>query len=184
MYFEWTKTFTEKDRADVLTLMNAVALNETTMGYHEALTQEQEDSLINAMIGEMDSHNCHILFIRNEERKIVAMVTIVQQTLPARKHIVEVKRCTILPEYRNGLIFDGWKVTLEKIKEIGGDIAILDVRSDGNAEKLWRLMGFKEYGRLDDYARAKGKNIVGYFMYLYVEDALKYYETHGTWLKK
>ncbi len=181
---EWLSSINDKDGLDIIRLMNSVSVNETTMGFHEEFSNEEAAKLILNMKNEIGKGKCLLLIVRSIEDSIVGMLTISPQTLPARSHIVEIKRCVILPSYRGIFTLDCWEATLNKVKEIGASIIVIDVRSDGKAEKLWRMLGFIEYGRLEDYARVNEKIITGYFMSIYVQDAINYYAENGSWIHK
>jgi hypothetical protein len=60
-----------------------------------------------------------------------------------------------------------------------GDVMILDVRSDGKAEKLWRRFGFQEYGRMEDYARVRRRIITGYYLRAYIKNIQLHRQTNG-----
>lgn len=182
MRFEWPQTLSESDMRDMVALMNSVAVRETTLGFSEPLDDETGLALMRALDADIAKRSVAVLLARDDDERVVGMVTLAPQHLPARRHIVEMRRCVIAPEHRGKFLLKAWPLTLEKSTELGCDMVIIDVRSDGRAEQLWRAMGFKEYGRLDDYARKDGKSITGYFLYAYVHDVLAYHAEHGSWL--
>ena len=170
MKYEWVKQIQEQDRVDFVALINTVSLKETTLGYHELISETDGQSLVAAINRDLANGSAQVLLVRNDADKIVGTVTLSPQPLPARRHIVEMKRCVIHPDHRGEFLLWGFRLALEKSLEIGCDMVILDVRSDGPAADLWRKIGFREYGRLEDFARVRGKKIVGYYMVGYVDE--------------
>jgi ribosomal protein S18 acetylase RimI-like enzyme len=181
MLFEWPSALSEKDMQDLIDLMNTVAVKETTLGFFEPLSSEVGMSMMESLNADLKKEACHLLIARDASQRIVGMIILAQQTLPARRHIVEMRRCVIEPKYRGQFILDGWRLALDKVQEMKCDIIILDVRSDGKAERLWRMLGFKEYGRMDDYARVRGRIITGFYLRAYLEEILAYKKTYGTY---
>jgi predicted GNAT family N-acyltransferase len=164
MRFEFVKELSEPDMTAMVVLLNQVAARETTMGYHEILSPTAGRELTCGIDEEIRQGTSHVLVARNDSDTIVGTITLTPQKLPARKHVVEMKRCVIHEDYRGTMLLDGLRAVLEKTDELGCDVVVIDVRSDG-PEKLWRRLGFEEFGRLADYARVRGTVIPGVFMY-------------------
>jgi GNAT superfamily N-acetyltransferase len=179
--FEWPQTLSDRDTHDMVELMNAVAVRETTLGYSEPLDLETGAAMMRQLEVDIQREVVHVMVARDEDERIIGMLTLAPVQLPARRHIVEMRRCTIAPAHRGKFLIAGWQLALAKTQELGCDMIIIDVRSDGPADQLWRRLGFKEYGRLDDYARKNGRSITGYFLYAYVADVLEHYREYGTW---
>ncbi len=165
MYHTWLEQLTEQDRADIVALMNDVAVHETTMGFHEPLSPEAARELTDSMDADVRSGAAHVLAFRDLEAdgRIVAMVTLTPSKLPARKHVIEMKRGTVGRAYRGTILHELFRASMLRALELGCDRVILDVRADG-PERLWRRLGFQEYGRMEDYARVNGRTISGIFM--------------------
>jgi predicted GNAT family N-acyltransferase len=163
MRLEFAKELSEQDMDDMVALLNQVAVKETTMGYHEVLSPAAGRALARGIDDEIRQGASHVLVARDDDR-IVGMITITPQKLPARRHIIEMKRCVIREDYRGTMLLDGLRMLLDKTEELGCDRVVIDVRSDG-PEMLWRRLGFQEFGRLADYARVRGKIIAGVFMH-------------------
>jgi predicted GNAT family N-acyltransferase len=164
MRLEFAKELSGQDMDDMVVLLNQVAIKETTMGYHEALTPAAGRAVAQGIDGEIRQGTSHVLVARSEDDRIVGMITISPQKLPARRHIVEMKRCVIREDYRGTMLLDGLRMLLDKTEDLGCDLVVIDVRSDG-PEMLWRRLGFQEFGRLADYARVRGKIVAGVFMH-------------------
>lgn len=173
MHHEWLEQLTEQDRADIVALMDDVALHETTMGYHEPLSPELARALTDSMDEEIRHGTAHVLAFRDFDAggRIVAMVTLTPSKLPARRHVIEMKRGTIGRAYRGRILHELFRASMRRALELGCDRVILDVRADG-PERLWRLLGFQEYGRMEDYARVNGRTVAGIFMQATVAEVL------------
>lgn len=173
MHHEWLEQLTEQDRIDIVALMDDVALHETTMGYHEPLSPELAKALTDSMDEEIRHGSSHVLVFRDLDAggRIVAMVTLTPSKLPARKHVIEMKRGTVGRDYRGRVLHQLFRAAMRRATELGCDRVILDVRADG-PERLWRLLGFREYGRMEDYARVNGRTVAGIFMQATVAEVM------------
>jgi len=181
MQFDWPSSLSLLDMKQMIELMNTVAVRETTLGFHEPLDMNAGMALMDGMLADVKKGAIHLLIARDDTQRIVGMIVLAPQTLPARRHIVELRRCVIDPAYRGQFLVEGWEVTLEKVQLLQCDVMILDVRSDGKAEQLWRRLGFQEYGRMDDYARVRGRIITGYYLRAYVKDIQLHRQTRGSY---
>lgn len=181
MQFDWPSSLSLLDMEQMVQLMNTVAVRETTLGFHEPLDMSVGIALIEGMQADVKKGSIHLLIARDDAQKIVGMIVLAPQSLPARRHIVELRRCVIGPAYRGQFLVDGWELTLDKVQQLNCDMMILDVRSDGKAEQLWRRLGFQEYGRMEDYARVRGRIITGYYLRAYVKDIQLHRQTYGSY---
>jgi predicted GNAT family N-acyltransferase len=163
MRLEFVNELSVQDMDAIVVLLNQVAVRETTMGYHETLSVTAGRAVARNIGEEIRKGTSHVLVARDANGTIVGMITLTPQQLPARKHIVEMKRCVIHEDFRGTMLLDGLRAVLEKTEELGCDRVVIDVRSDG-PEKLWRRLGFEEFGRLADYARVRGNVIAGVYM--------------------
>jgi hypothetical protein len=57
--------------------------------------------------------------------------------------------------------------------EMGWEIVTLDVRANTRSHRLWSAIGFREYGRLADYARINGERRAGAFMFADAHELLR-----------
>ncbi|CAN0620811.1 putative acetyltransferase, GNAT family [Burkholderia multivorans] len=182
MKFEWPSSLSRQDMSDLVDLMNTVSTRETTLGFYEPIAEATGLAMMEALDADIRGGALNLLIARDAPgERIVGMLILARQTLPARRHIVEMKRCVIEPAYRGRFVPDGWRLALERVQEMGCDMIVIDVRSDGKAEQLWRRLGFVEYGRLDDYARVNGRVITGYFLRAYVKDVLAHRNREQTY---
>lgn len=181
LQFEWPRELSVPDMLGMVRLMNTVAVNETTLGFFEPIDDAQGLQLMQGLQAELSKGACHLLIARSDDQQIIGMIVLAPQALPARRHIAELRRCVIDPAFRGRFLLRGWACILHKAEQLRCDMLILDVRGDGKAEQLWRRLGFVEYGRLDDYARVRGRVITGYFMRAYLRDIRQHRERQGTY---
>lgn len=181
MQYDWPRELAEQDMLDIIELMNAVAGRERTLGFFEPLSQEDGLALMRAYDSDLRRGALELLAVRNDEGRIVAMVTLARAPLPARRHIVDMRRCVIAPKYRSQFLLEGWEHAVRKVRDMGCEVITLEVRDDGPVE-LWRKIGFRDYGFLPDYARQDGEPVAGYFMYATCSEILDHFERTGTWL--
>ncbi|AVH97413.1 MULTISPECIES: GNAT family N-acetyltransferase [Streptomyces] len=183
MRYEWPRELSEKDMREMIELMDAVAVKEQTLGFYEPVGQEKGLPLMRAFDADLRKGAIDVLAVRDEEDdRIVGMVTLARAPLPARRHIVDMRRCVIAPDRRGQFLLEGWSEALHKARSMGCEVITLEVRSDGPVG-LWERLGFREYGRLPDYARLDGREAVtGHYLYARIADVLAHFEATGTWL--
>jgi ribosomal protein S18 acetylase RimI-like enzyme len=181
MNFEWASSLRRQDMHEMVALMNAVAVRETTLGFEQPLGEAEGLALMQALDADLRRGASELLLARAAGGRIVGMLTLARQVLPARRHIIEMRRCVIDPEHRGQFLLQGWEHAVARACALGCEVIVLEVRSDG-PEPLWRRLGFREYGRLPDYARVRGEPVLGHFMYARIEDLLAHHETAGSWL--
>jgi len=179
MRFEWATGLTEIDAAQILAIINAVASHEGTNGMSRPLTDREGEDFIFAVREAIGRGDCYQLLARaGEDSSIVAIATLERVKLnPARRHVVEVKRMASTPEARafGNYILAGWRVILDKCREIGCDIINIDVSEDG-PYRMWKKLGFRTYAKVPDYARVGARTLDGYFLSVYLEEAYRVLE--------
>lgn len=181
MHFEWPRKLSKKDMREMVALMNEVAVNEHTLGFFTPLSEEDGLALMRAFDADLRKGVLEVLLARDDEQTIVGMVTLARAPLPARRHVVDMRRCVIAPAYRGQFLLEGWEQALRRLGEMGCDVITLEVRDDGPTE-LWRRLGFRVHGVLPDYARQDGESVTGYFMYALRAEILAHHEATGSWL--
>jgi ribosomal protein S18 acetylase RimI-like enzyme len=181
MRYDWPRELSEQDMREMIALMDAVAVRETTLGFYEPLGEEKGLPLMRAFDAELRRGAVELLAVRTDEGRIVGMVTLARAPLPARRHVVDMRRCVVAPDHRGQFLVRGWAEALRRVGEMGCEVITLEVRDDGPGG-LWQRLGFREYGRLPDYARADGRAVTGHFMYARRSEILAHHEATGSWL--
>jgi L-amino acid N-acyltransferase YncA len=166
IHYKWlTPIDISKDFIEgVIVLLNQVAIRERNMGFSQPIDLSETENFQNMFVGELES-GAHLLSAF-DGNALIGIVTIMPCGLPARKHVAEVKRCVISIEYRGrNILSKGWVDLLEKCAAHNIQNLTIDVRTDyPRTLKLWKLLGFVEYGRMSDYARMDGEKIDGVFL--------------------
>lgn len=180
MEFDWPRELSEQDMRQMIDLMNTVAVRETTLGFYEPLGEDEGLALMRSFAADLRRGAVELLLTRDEKDGIVGMVTLAVASLPARRHIVEMRRCVVDPAHRGTFLLEGWERALTKAADLGCSVITLEVRDDGPKD-LWRRLGFRSYGLLPDYARVAGRQIDGHFMYALIDEVVKNRESTGSW---
>lgn len=173
MYFEWPTRLTESDKAQMLAILNAVAGKEGTNGIPRPFSAEEAAKFTSGLDRTLRRRECHQLFARDgPDRRIVAIATLEQIKMnPARAHVVEIKRMASAPDHRGfgGFLLEGWRVILDKCRELGCDLINIDVSADG-PYRMWEKLGFRVYAEIADYARVGDRRLNGFFLHVYVRE--------------
>jgi hypothetical protein len=179
MHFEWANSLTDIDAVEILAIINAVAKHEGTNGIPRPLTDREGEEFISALRGAIARGDCYQLLARADEGcSLVAIATLERVKMnPARQHVVEIKRMASAPEARSfgNYLLAGWRVILDKCRELGCALINIDVSEDG-PYRMWEKLGFRVYAKVPDYARVGTRTLDGYFLSVYVEEAYKVLE--------
>lgn len=181
MRFEWPQTLSQQDMERMVALINTVSLRESTLCFYEEIPLQTGVEMMRELVADIQKGRCHLLIARNDEGHIVGMVTVAPLQLPGRRHIAELRRGVIDPDYRGLFISSmGFEQALRKAQSLGCEMVILDVHGGSKAEVLWRHLGFKEYGKMEDYSRIRDRVVTGYYMYAHIKDVLAHREQSGS----
>lgn len=160
----WPTALSEVDRRELLSLYDEVARHESTHGYTGSIANELGRSMVDAEAESLAAGQIHMLLARDADG-LVGSLILQPYVSDARSHTVNSKKAVVARRARGTffpLMFDE---AIRKAVAVGAEVATLDVAEDGPV-KLWKSLGFKEYGILDDYARRNGRSLKGYFLYL------------------
>ncbi len=112
-----------------------------------------------------------LLVIRDAARTAVGCVAMTRAPTANQRHIAELTTGAVHPAHRGrGIVRDAFAGIVRRCEAVGIELLRLDVRADIPAEKVWRQMGFAEYGRLADYGRAGGESYQGVYLAQSVTD--------------
>jgi ribosomal protein S18 acetylase RimI-like enzyme len=165
LQWRWVNQLDENLKNHITHLMNRVLQKETTIGFPSPLDDREASELL-AGLNESLKSGAKYLLIAEAGDQIVAHVILTPHPLPNCAHQVEVSRLMICPSFRGtGLLTQIAQKLVLKSEILGRSLILLDVREGTLAQALWKSWGFKEYGRLPDYARVNGKTHAGIFMY-------------------
>lgn len=168
----WPAALSEEDRRELLSLYDEVARHESTHGYTGSIANDLGRAMVDAEAESVSTGQIHMLLARDADG-LVGSLILQPFVSDARGHTVNSKKAVVARRARGifaPLMFDE---AIRKAVSIGAEIATLDVAEDGPVQ-LWKSMGFKEYGVLDDYARRNGRSLKGYFLYLNLPSEVHY----------
>ena len=166
---EWQDQFDPVAQAEVLRLMNRVLEREDTIGFPGPLAWEDGMRLMESTAQAVAAGEKHVMLFRTGDNVIVGHVLLSRQILPNCRHIGEIARTFVHPDYRGlSVVRAGLRAVLDRAEAIGVDVLQLDVRAGTRIARLWEALGFRIIGEMEDYARVNGQRFAGYFMYQHV----------------
>jgi len=175
--FDWITELGDADLAAMRRILDVVAVTTGTNGFSEPLDDEQLAALASKIRYGLHAGTVHQLMVRSGG-EVVGIVTLESCSQPARRHIVEIRRAAVPPHERGRFLRRGWVEVLRKCRAMGWEIAQIDVSEDGPIV-LWERMGFRIFGRVQDYARVGARRLEGVYMTLDVEAALRAVEVRA-----
>jgi hypothetical protein len=104
-------------------------------------------------------------------RGVILSVILERGVAPSQRHIASVRFLAVQQERRAlRLLKVGAEHVVARCREVGIEELRVDTRSGSPLERLWRMFGFKQYARIDGYARVSGALLPGVFLRQPVED--------------
>lgn len=150
-----------REKTAALLLMSAA--DEGMLGY-EAHHTGKVRAFVDELAARLDPQSCWLLQAETEEQ-LIYNVVMERWGNPTGGHIAEIKKAFVHPQYRGGLLVRrALAAILEKAEQEHIEQFVIDVRAGTRAEKLWRSLGFREFGRLNDYSRHLGQTFQGVYM--------------------
>jgi GNAT superfamily N-acetyltransferase len=140
------------------------------LGIDHAACDSAETAYLQGLRQSLAQGSVHLL-IGSIDGRLVLSCLMRQQQLPTTAHIAELQKGVIAPECRGrGLLRPAFRAIVEKAGTLGVQLLTLDVREASPAHRLWRSMGFRTFGLLEDYARFEGQSYRGHYMQQRVQD--------------
>lgn len=168
---EWLDDFPVTLQEQVLDLMNEVLSKETTIGFPGPLSYTEGMRWMAGTARALAAKDKHLLLFRSIDDEVVGHVLMTPSALPNCRHIAEISRTFVHPDYRGvSVIRMGLRSVLEKAESLNIDVIQLDVRAGTRIAKLWQALGFQVIGKMEDYARVNGESFAGLFMYQHVKE--------------
>ncbi|MGN6321573.1 MAG: GNAT family N-acetyltransferase [Dyella sp.] len=176
--FSWPASMDETLRKGIIALYNDAIEQTTVIGYTSRLSEEEGE----AIIGDLDaslSKGEVSLFTGMADGEMVVMALLHASKMPNCRHVANLSKGIIRSDHqRSGLARQAFAAIAEFCEAQGHELVTLDVRENSKAHHVWNSMGFREYGRLADYARVDGISHAGVFMCQPTKD-LKARMVHG-----
>jgi L-amino acid N-acyltransferase YncA len=175
--YRWPGTIGEPLGAQVIALYNDSIRTENILGYVEPLSEQTGREIIERMDESVRRREKHFFGLFREEL-LIGMALLTPNSLPNCRHIVEWSKGIIHSQFRGrGLLKNAMSAMAARCLEMGWDVITLDVRAGSRSHELWSALGFKEYGRLPDYARIGGVAQPGAFMFAAAKELLRRNDT-------
>jgi ribosomal protein S18 acetylase RimI-like enzyme len=164
--YEWVTSVDAARMKQIRALFNAVLETETVIGFPGPLREEEGQAYFDGLAQDVQLQRKDLMLVQQgPERRAVGMVLLSQNSQPNCRHIAELSKCIIHPEFRGqGVLDDGLRALAAHCQQLGVDLLTMDVRKGSRAEKIWRQLGFTPFGELADYARVNGRSEAGIFM--------------------
>lgn len=160
----WVTRLSPGVKRHVAYLLDLSVFDQGILGFDDPGDKTAIDSYLKSLDGKLQSGNSWLLYA-SEDGVPVFMILMERLPHPTSHHLAELKKAIINPVHRGqGLIRLGAAEISKKAREQGIDTLLIDVRSGTRAAKLWQVLGFKVYGRLEDYARYRGHSYAGLYM--------------------
>lgn len=169
--FDWTTELCDADLMEMKRILDAVATTTGTNGFSEPLDEAEFTALASKIRYGLAAGTLHQLMGRSGG-KVVGIVTLEACSQPTRRHIVEIRRAAISPDERGRFLRRAWNEVLRKCQAMGWEVAQIDVSEDGPIV-LWERMGFRIFGRVQDYARVGARRLEGVYMTIDIQAALR-----------
>lgn len=168
---DWITELCDADLVEMKRILDAVATTTGTNGFSEPLDEAEFTALASKIRYGLAAGTLHQLMARSGG-KVVGIVTLEACSQPTRRHIVEIRRAAISPDERGRFLRRAWSEVLRKCQAMGWEVAQIDVSEDGPIV-LWERMGFRIFGRVQDYARVGARRLEGVYMTIDIQAALR-----------
>ena len=164
IHFSWPASIDETLRKGIVSLYNDAIDQTTVIGYTQHLSQEEGDVLVDGLDASLQKGEL-ALFAGAVGDEVVVMALLNASDMPNCSHIANLSKGIIRSDFqKNGLVRKAFLAIAEYCEQQGYSLITLDVRENCKAHHVWQSVGFREYGRLDDYARVDGIAHAGVFM--------------------
>jgi ribosomal protein S18 acetylase RimI-like enzyme len=169
----WLTSVDEPALCGVRDLFDAALALDDMIGFSGPLTDEQAAEYFIGLRLDVDLGRKALLLGRAPDGAVVAMAVLTPNGLPNCRHLAEISKCIVHPEWRgSGVVRRGLAELLAFCRARGIDTLTLDVRKGTRAETLWKGLGFEPYGELPDYARTATGCHAGTFLWASVNALL------------
>ncbi len=177
LVFDWITELCDADLMEMKRILDVVATTTGTNGFSEPLAEAELTALASKIRYGLAAGTLHQLMVRSGG-KVVGIVTLEACSQPTRQHIVEIRRAAIPPDERGRFLRHAWGEVLRKCQVMGWEVAQIDVSEDGPIV-LWERMGFRIFGRVQDYARMGARRLEGVYMTIDTGAALRAFEARA-----
>jgi len=163
--WQWLDMIDPPRQESMARLLNRVLEVDDTVGHPGPIPHAEALAIVGDMAKDVEARRSYVL-VAEAEDDIVGQCVLVPNRWPNNRHIAWVVRTMIEPGSRaRGILSHGLRLLGKKGEELGLSTICIDVRRGTSVEALWRRMGFKVFGVLEDYSRVNGKSFEGAYMF-------------------
>ncbi|MEM7311008.1 MAG: GNAT family N-acetyltransferase [Planctomycetota bacterium] len=162
----WEPRVPPEARAGVLKLLAASVRDDAMLGLIRGPTAAEGRAWLDGLDEDLSEGRTHLLLARaGEGEDVLGLLCLDPARLATQRHLVTLRRAIVHPRARGtALLLRALERVLERCAHHGWTTLIADVRAGTRSERLWRRLGFREYGRLDNYAHHAGRVHAGVFL--------------------
>lgn len=162
---EWVSSVPDNARAGLLSLIAESVGDQAILGFTAPLAHDESEAWLARLDADLRAGRLLLLLARSKDGTVEGMVALEPGGLATQRHHVTVRRAFLRASRRGShvLLYAVLQI-LAQCEARGWTTLLVDVREGTAAERLWRRLGFREYGRLEDYARHAGRIHAGIFL--------------------
>jgi len=139
--------------------------DDAILGINQTLSDEAVEYYRSDLKKQIEAGTLKLMIAVNENEEVILNCLFKGSIQNTTKHIFDLQKGFIHPQYRHtGLLPKAMLFIAKTAKAQGVDVLTLDVRDGTPAHKLWKRVGFKTFGIMDDYSRYEGKSYHGHYM--------------------
>ncbi|HEV2374593.1 MAG TPA: GNAT family protein [Streptosporangiaceae bacterium] len=169
--YHWLTSSSAHEVGEVSELLGLVSADEPYVGIPRNATAADVAALVTQLTSNVRAGRTQVLLIRSEAGEAVGCVALTRAVTANQRHIANLGTGMIHPEHRGqGIVTGALRQIAQRCDELQVELLLLDVREGIQAEKVWRRLGFEEYGRLQDYGRTGGESYAGVYMAQHVSN--------------
>ncbi len=172
--YDWVDRLERGDKDIVAQFLIESSGDNDMLGFSENSHQDVNDYIDKLSI-QIESRISYLMLVKNKElTECVGMVVLTPITHPTSSHIAEITKAIIIKNYRGAGIFKkGLESVVVKSQELDVTRLIFDVREGSDSALLFQHVGFKIYGKLEDYSHYNGEVHSGLYMTASLDDLIK-----------
>jgi len=162
--WSWPARIDAALRPELEAFLARVLAVDDTVGFPGPLAPAQAARVFDALDRDLAEQRSHLLVGRLDGR-VVGQCTLVPNGSPNNRHIGSIFRAMVDPELRTAnLLPTACSHIVERCRQLGVETLCIDSRLGSRAAQLWQALGFREYGRLADYARVGATRYDGVYL--------------------
>lgn len=149
---------------DYIKLINSSIEDNFILGFTKPLDNDIYNLYIDNIKQELKSKSLELIFVF-KNISLVATVSLRYFKNTSKAHICEIHKGIIKKEERSlAVLKELFRAIVSQTEHHGISKIVLDVRENSKAHKMWKYIGFSEYGKLLDYSRIGDESYAGCFM--------------------